>query len=102
MTPEDFAAAADVPRGTLERLRAYHALLVKWQRTINLVGPRTVEEAWQRHFLYSAQLWPLMAGRRTLVDLGSGAGFPGLVLAVMAAGHDAPLDTHLIESDQRK
>lgn len=54
MTPEDFAAAADVPRGTLERLRVYHALLVKWQRAINLVGPRTIDGAWRRHFLDSA------------------------------------------------
>jgi len=102
MTPEDFAAAADVPRGTLERLRVYHALLVKWQRAINLVGPRTIDGAWRRHFLDSAQLWPLVTGRQVLADLGSGAGFPGLVLALMAAGHDAPLTTHLIESDHRK
>jgi 16S rRNA (guanine527-N7)-methyltransferase len=102
MTPEDFAAAADVPRGTLDRFRLYHGLLLKWQRVINLVGPRTLDDAWRRHFLDSAQLWPLVAGRRTLADLGSGAGFPGLVLALMAAGHDTPLAVHLIESDQRK
>jgi 16S rRNA (guanine527-N7)-methyltransferase len=102
LTPEEFATAADVPRGTLERFRVYHGLLAKWQRTINLVGPRTIEDAWRRHFLDSAQLWPLVADRRTLVDLGSGAGFPGLVLALMAAGHEAPLAVHLIESDQRK
>jgi 16S rRNA (guanine527-N7)-methyltransferase len=102
MTPEEFAAAADVPRGTLERFRVYHALLAKWQRTINLVGPRTIEDAWRRHFLDSAQIWPLVAGRHTLVDLGSGAGFPGLVLALIAAGHGASLAVHLIESDQRK
>ncbi len=102
MTPEEFAAEANVPRGTLDRFRVYHALLVKWQRAINLVGPRTLDGAWRRHFLDSAQLWPLVAGRPTLADLGSGAGFPGLVLALMAAGHGAPLVTHLIESDQRK
>ena len=102
MNPEEFATAADVPRGTLERFRTYHALLVKWQRAINLVGPRTLDDAWQRHFLDSAQLWPLVAGCHALTDLGSGAGFPGLVLALMAAGHDAPLETHLIEADQRK
>jgi len=102
LTPDEFAAAADVPRGTLAHFRTYHALLVKWQRAINLVGPRTLDGAWRRHFLDSAQLWPLIAGRGTLVDLGSGAGFPGLVLALMAAGHGVPLATHLIESDQRK
>jgi 16S rRNA (guanine527-N7)-methyltransferase len=107
LSPEEFAESAGVPRGTLERFRTYHALLTKWQRAINLVGPRTLGDAWRRHFLDSAQLWPLVAeaaqGRAaTLADLGSGAGFPGLVLAIMAAGHGVPLTTHLIEADQRK
>lgn len=108
MTPEIFAEEAGVPRGTLDRLRTYHALLVKWQRAVNLVGPRTIDDAWRRHFLDSAQLWPLVArhiaGREdpVLVDLGSGAGFPGLVLAIIASGADTPLAVHLVESDQRK
>ena len=83
-------------------------LLAKWQRAINLVGPRTIDDAWRRHFLDSAQIWPLLkrhiAGRPSpvLVDLGSGAGFPGLVLAIMASGAAVPLAVHLVESDQRK
>ena len=108
MSPEAFAEAADVPRGTLDRFRTYHALLVKWQRAVNLVGPRTLDDAWRRHFLDSAQLWPLVAARLAgreqpvLIDLGSGAGFPGLVLAVMASAIEPKLAIHLVESDQRK
>jgi 16S rRNA (guanine527-N7)-methyltransferase len=82
----------------LQRLEIYAALLVKWQAKINLVGPATLPDLWRRHFLDSAQLLPLLpttAG--TLVDLGSGAGFPGLVLAIMTDWR-----IHLLDSDQRK
>lgn len=109
MSPEDFAQAADVSRETLDHLIVYKDLLEKWQRRINLVGPATVPDAWTRHFLDSAQLFPLVTaglrGRRgpaALYDLGSGAGFPGLVLAILARGAGLRLDTHLVESDRRK
>lgn len=98
MTPEAFAAETDVSRETLDRLRRYADLLEKWNRRINLVGQGTLADVWRRHMLDSAQLYPLIpdpAG--PLVDLGSGAGFPGLVLAAMGAS-----DVHLIESDKRK
>lgn len=98
MTPEAFQEATGVSRETLERLSLYASLLVKWQPAINLVGPRSLSDLWRRHYLDSAQLFPLLpAGTRTLVDLGSGAGFPGLVLAIMGVK-----DVHLIESDGRK
>ncbi len=98
MTPEEFHTKSGVSRETLERLRLYADLLVKWQARINLVGPDTLPDQWSRHFLDSAQLFPLIpASARRLVDLGSGAGFPGLVLAVMGAP-----DVHLVESDARK
>lgn len=98
--PEGFAEATGVDDATLARLTVYADLLVKWQRAINLVGPKTLGDAWRRHMLDSAQLFALMpAGARTLVDLGSGAGFPGLVLAIMGRG---ALEVHLIESDHRK
>lgn len=81
------------------RLEQYLALLHKWQKAINLVSPATLPEAWERHILDSAQLAALIpAGARTLFDLGSGAGFPGMVLAVLRP----ELAVHLIESDQRK
>ena len=109
MTPEEFAQAADVSRETLAHFVTYQELLTKWQRRINLIGPATVNDVWSRHFLDSAQLYPLLTaalkGRRgpaTLYDLGSGAGFPGLVLALMARGAGHPLTAHLVESDRRK
>ncbi|PWC32267.1 16S rRNA (guanine(527)-N(7))-methyltransferase RsmG [Azospirillum sp. TSO35-2] len=93
-----FQEATGVSRETLDRLSAYEALLRKWQQTINLVGPSTLPEVWRRHFLDSAQLYPLLPpGTRVLVDLGSGAGFPGLVLAILGVPQ-----VHLIESDVRK
>jgi 16S rRNA (guanine527-N7)-methyltransferase len=80
--------------------------LNEWQRTINLVAPKTLGEIWHRHFADSAQLWALIPPTaRRLVDLGSGAGFPGLVLAVIAAERrdpQAPLRAALVESDTRK
>src|SRR5690349_5193773 len=92
------AVLASVSRETRERLDAYAALLRKWQPTINLVGPRTLGDLWTRHFVDSAQLFPLIPSEaRVLVDLGSGAGFPGLVLAILGVP-----EVHLIESDQRK
>lgn len=89
----------DVSHETEARLRQYEALLVKWQGAINLVSPTTLPHAWERHFIDSLQLLPLIPeGARTLYDLGSGAGFPGLVLAVARAD----LSVSLIESDQKK
>jgi len=82
--PDEFAAATGVSRETMQRLEAYAALLVAWSARINLVGRATLGDLWRRHFLDSAQLQPLIpAGARSLVDLGSGAGFPGLVLALL-------------------
>jgi len=95
---EGFRNATGVSRETLERLSVYEALLRKWQKTINLVGPKTLDDVWNRHFLDSAQLHPLCPeSTKVLVDLGSGAGFPGLVLAILGVP-----EVHLIESDVRK
>ena len=82
--PEDFARETDVSRETLARLKAYADLLADWNERHNLVARSTLPDLWHRHFLDSAQLEPLIPpGTRTLADLGSGAGFPGLVLAAM-------------------
>src|SRR3954469_15332682 len=92
------AVLSRVSRETRERLNTYAELLRKWQRSINLVGPKTLDDLWNRHFTDSAQLLPLIPPTaRILVDFGSGAGFPGLVLAILGVGQ-----AHLIESDQRK
>src|SRR5512132_3740040 len=87
------ASAIDV-----ERLSAYLTLLRRWQRRINLVGAGTLADPWRRHVLDSAQLAPLLPpDRPRLIDLGSGAGFPGLVLAILT-----PARVCLVESDVRK
>jgi 16S rRNA (guanine527-N7)-methyltransferase len=88
--PEDVAAElgrfATVSRETLDRLEAYIGVLLDWQGRINLIGPSTVPVLWRRHVVDSAQLMPLIApASRRLVDAGSGAGFPGLVLAILGA-----------------
>ncbi len=96
--PEAFQKETGVSRETLARLQAYADLLTLWNKKINLVGPSTVPDLWARHKLDSAQLFPLIpTGTKTLLDLGSGAGFPGLVLAIMGVQ-----GVHLAESDQRK
>jgi 16S rRNA (guanine527-N7)-methyltransferase len=95
---DGFARLVPVSRETLERLDAYVALLKSWNSRINLVGATTLGDPWRRHILDSAQLLPFMPrDARVLVDIGSGAGLPGLVLALMGAAQ-----VHLIESDQRK
>ena len=100
MDPEAFAAQFDVSRETLTSLLAYQALLGRWQQRINLVGPATLDDFWARHAADSAQLLALAGDQRIWLDLGSGGGFPGLIVAIMlteSGGH-----VHLVESDGRK
>jgi 16S rRNA (guanine527-N7)-methyltransferase len=98
LTPAGFAALTDVSRETVERLEAYAELLKRWSGRINLVSRNTLGDLWRRHFLDSAQLLPFIPAKaRSLVDLGSGAGFPGLVLAILGVP-----GVELIESDARK
>lgn len=98
LTPESFAAETGVSRETLARLEAYAALLAQWNKRINLVGQDSLRDPWRRHFLDSAQLLPMIPeGTRNLTDLGSGAGFPGLVLAVLGVP-----GVELVEGDARK
>ncbi len=82
--PEEFAAQTGVSRETLARLKAYADVLADWNALHNLVSQNSLEDLWRRHFWDSAQLAPLVpAEAKNLADLGSGAGFPGLVLAAM-------------------
>lgn len=115
--PDDFAAAFGVSRETLDRLVTYEKLLQQWQKAVNLVAPSTLGDVWHRHFADSAQLVPLAPQARTWVDLGSGAGFPGLVVAILLVeklkvsipsltlSHKGEAEARritLIESDTRK
>jgi 16S rRNA (guanine527-N7)-methyltransferase len=87
-----------VPRETTERLREFVDLLLRWNRRVNLVGARSGEDIWQRHVVDSLQLLPLLPpASRALLDIGSGGGFPGFVLA---AATGWPVD--LVESDKRR
>ncbi len=100
---EDFAEMQNVSRETILRLVAYEAILRKWNARINLVAKSTIDEIWHRHFADSAQLFGLARQKTGLwADLGSGAGFPGLVLAIMARELAPDLRIALVESDQRK
>ncbi len=87
-----------VSRETFESLSIYHDLLLKWQAKINLVGNDTLSDVWRRHFLDSLQLVKYIEDKNhVIVDLGSGAGFPGMALAIYGYKN-----VHLIESDSRK
>jgi 16S rRNA (guanine527-N7)-methyltransferase len=98
LDPHGFAALSGVSRETLTRLEAYAELLVRWSARINLVGATTLSDLWRRHFLDSAQLFAhVPQGSQSLTDLGSGAGFPGLVLAILGVPR-----VELIEADARK
>ncbi len=92
-----------VSRETIARLETYEARLRKWNKAINLVADSTLHGLWKRHVLDSAQLFPMLPeDAMHCADLGSGAGFPGLVLAIIAADLRPGLTVSLIESDRRK
>lgn len=92
-----------VSRETLERLKAYEASLHEWQKKFNLVSNASLEDAWNRHFLDSMQLFNFIPKTaRSLCDFGSGAGFPGMVLAIMAKEKTPYLKVSLIESIKKK
>jgi 16S rRNA (guanine527-N7)-methyltransferase len=90
-----------VSRETLERLDAYVALLGQWRKAVNLISESTFAEVWTRHVADSAQLLAFAPQAKIWVDMGSGAGFPGLVIAIQLANQPGAL-VHLIESDKRK
>lgn len=90
----------NVSRETLARLQIFVDVLLEWQKAINLISPATVPDLWWRHIVDSAQLLPLLpAHTQTALDIGSGAGFPALVLAILTQDR---LNWMLIESDRRK
>jgi len=91
----------DVSRETIERLDIYAGLLTRWNPKINLVAKSTLDTLWTRHFLDTAQILGLGQGD-TWADLGSGGGFPGVVIALLAAEKQPGLGMTLVEADQRK
>jgi len=99
--PKAFAEAFKVPRETIHRLTRYAELLNRWQKAINLVAPSTLPQVWSRHYADSAQLRNLAPEARCWLDLGSGAGFPGLVVAILQTG-TPDFHMHLVESNHKK
>jgi 16S rRNA (guanine527-N7)-methyltransferase len=93
---EAFLDAFPVSYETRDNLLYYEKMLIEWNEKFNLIAPSTIEHIWSRHFLDSAQLMPFIPNHaKTLADMGAGAGFPGLVLAIMAK--ETQRDLHIIE-----
>ena len=99
--PQDFAEVFKVPRETIHRLDRYAELLAHWQKSTNLIAPSTLPRLWPRHFADSAQIRDLAPEARLWLDLGSGAGFPGLVVAILQSGQ-ADFRMHLVDSNKKK
>ncbi len=90
-----------VSRETQERLEHFVALFSKWSKSINLVAPSTLEDAWRRHVADSAQIYQLHPGAKRWVDMGSGGGFPGVITAILLAEIGDGW-VSLIESNKKK
>ena len=90
-----------VSRETLDRLAVYVELVRKWQKSQNLVAPSTLPHLWTRHVADSLQVQALVPGATRWLDLGSGAGFPGLVTAICMVGRPGAV-VHLVESNKGK
>ncbi|NVK33570.1 MAG: 16S rRNA (guanine(527)-N(7))-methyltransferase RsmG [Rhodobacteraceae bacterium] len=91
----------DVSRETIERLQIYVDLVLKWQPAQNLIAPSTIADIWVRHVVDSLQTKWTLPDAKTWVDIGSGAGFPGVVTAILQAD-DPDAHVYMIESNQRK
>ena len=100
---DTFCRFTQVSRETITSLKKYENYLIKSNKTLNLIGKSTIDQIWIRHFLDSSQVIDFInENERDLVDLGSGAGFPGLVIAIMAKDRKIPLKVKLIEKSPRK
>ena len=95
---DKFCSFQYVSRETYEKFEVFNETLIKWQKSINLVSNSSVKHIWTRHFLDSAQLYNFTKDvHGNILDMGSGAGFPGIILAMM--GNE---NINVVESDQRK
>ena len=100
---DTFSRITQVSRETITSLKKYENILIKANKTLNLVGNSTINDIWTRHFLDSAQVIDFIdKNDKTLVDLGSGAGFPGLVLAITLKDRKIPLKIKLIDKSPKK
>lgn len=102
MTADLVLAGLNVSRETEQRLRDFVLLLEKWNAAINLISRSTIGQVWSRHILDSAQIFSYASSAKRWVDLGSGGGFPGIVVAILALELAPNMKIILVESDQRK
>ena len=100
---DTFSRLIQVSRETITSLKKYESYLIKSNKTLNLIGESTINEIWIRHFLDSSQVIDFIGkNEKNLIDLGSGAGFPGLITAILAKDRNIPLNVKLIEKSPRK
>jgi len=100
---DTFSRFAQVSRETIKSLEKYEKILIEHNKNLNLIGKSTINQIWIRHFLDSAQVIDFIdKNDKTLIDMGSGAGFPGLVLAILAKERKLSLKTKLIEKSPKK
>ena len=100
---DTFCSYTRVSRETITSLIKYQNILINANKNLNLVGDSTIKNIWERHFLDSAQVIDFIdKNDKTLVDIGSGAGFPGLVLAILVKDRKIPLKIKLIEKSRKK
>jgi 16S rRNA (guanine527-N7)-methyltransferase len=94
----------NVSRETYDKLRAYEALIRKWNPSINLVAKSTLLDVWNRHIIDSAQVYAAASGEKSSIwtDMGSGGGLPGIVIATLTQGEDQQTNVTMVESDKRK
>ena len=100
---DTFTRLTQVSRETITSLKKYEDVLIKANKSLNLIGNSTIKDIWTRHFLDSAQVIDFIdKNDKTLIDIGSGAGFPGLILAITARDRKIPLKVKLIEKSPKK
>ena len=100
---DTFSRITQVSRETITSLKKYEEYLIKSNKTLNLIGKSTVNQIWIRHFLDSSQVIDFIGkNEKDLIDLGSGAGFPGLITAILAKDRNIPLNVKLIEKSPKK
>ena len=98
-----FSRFTQVSRETITSLKKYEKCLIESNKTLNLVGKSTINDVWIRHFLDSSQLIDFIdKNSKNVIDLGSGAGFPGLIVAILAKDRKIPIKVNLIEKSKKK
>jgi len=102
MNQEELLSRLNVSRETMDRLKIFEEVIQKWNPKINLVSKNSLEDLWKRHIIDSIQVYRSVRKSKNWVDLGSGGGFPGIIVGILAADEAPETEVTLIESDRRK